>query len=523
MRLTQEVAISIAVLVVAHLGSVVCGGVYAEDAEKSRPPASSEPDVFRIDGQPETSSDVSDSDPEGISGSRQLLDLLGIDQSQFDRLTDGVVWQEGEDEILLKIIYRFPRFRSTEIEAWARDDLSQAELAEDPESHRGEIFSLSGAVVSADRIEPIPEIVRRFELRHYYRCRFMIDGRQPVVVFAADIPDSWKLGEPIEEPSSARGIFLKLGEEQGGQPVPYFVAPRIAWHPADGLGDLGMDVGLLDDLKPPGSDDGQPPAADADRRKLNDLRLTQRNRECFYQMLAAAGRAEPGELILEATGRLKASGLDQFSVVPLFNDPTGQHGRLAVVSGTAREVIRIRVEDEDVQARFGIDHYYQVFVFTDDSQGNPLVFCVRELPEGMPTGSGTKFGEYVTVAGFFFNTWAYQSRKPPDPTNSQSQWQLAPLLIGRDLVWHQRPQSAADPTAGLIAGGVFVLVVLAVWVALWRYSRGDRQFHETTIARQREDLSGVSLDKLDLDAAGPPDFSGLDSTGPSDDDGKPDQ
>ena len=421
----------------------------------------------------------------GPSGPRELLHLFGIDQSHFDHVADGVPWRESENELLLKIVFRLPRFRLTEIEGWARDDLEPAELAEDPEAYRGEIFRLFGRVISLTAVEPPPEVVQLFELSRYYRCEFLLDGQQSAVVFARTVPQAWKTDEPIDESAGALGMFLKVGSEDLNRPQPYFVASRIAWHPPTRLGKLGMDVGLFDDLK-----------------KRKDRRLTADNRECFYQMLAAAGRAKPGQLLQEANEQLRHSGDESFSVVPLFNQPAEQHGRLVALSGTAREVSRIRVEDEDIQTRFGIDHYYQLFLFTDDSQGNPLVFCVRELPPEMPTGKGPQFGEHVTVAGFFFNTWAYRSR--------QQTGQLAPLLIGRQPVWQPRQGVSSNPVVGVIAGAVFVLLLLGIWLAMWRYSRGDKRFHDQTLAKQLASDSDVSLDELGLDADGTPDFSGLD-------------
>ncbi len=434
---------------------------------------------------------VEAAEPQGqVSGPRDLLDLLGVDQSHFDLLTDAAPWQEGENETLLKIMYRLDRnFPLADVESWSLGAPEPARLAENPGKYRGEIFRLAGHVAAVEVLRPVPEAARRFELGEYYRCRFLLgDARQPAIVFARTVPDAWKRGEPLNARAGAFGLFLKLGSESPDEPLPIFVTSRVAWYPATLLGDLGMDVGLLDDLRPG--------------------RLTSRNRECFYQMLAAVGRAEPGQLLAEAANRLERTGKKRFSVVPLFNDPLAQQGRLVLLSGTARQVIRIRVGDEDIVSRFGIDHYYQVFLFTEDSQGNPLVFCVRDLPDGMPRGENPQFAESVTAAGFFFSKWAYRSRELGDGPTSQAGRQ-APLLIGRSLLWHPRSQPASSPFLGAIAAGLFVLALLGVWFALWRYSRSDRQFYEKTIAGRLAPDSAVSLDRIAAGADRTPDFSGL--------------
>ena len=102
--------------------------------------------------------------------------------------------------------------------------------------------------------------------------------------------------------------------------------------------------------------------------------------------------------------------------MPLFND-AGQPARAAggiAGHGAADRRDPPRPGDQDIVARFGIDHYYQVSLFTDDSQGNPLTFCVRELPEGMPYGNLPRYGETVRIAGFFFKTWSYSVSKIAD-------------------------------------------------------------------------------------------------------------
>lgn len=463
--------------------------------------------------------------PPVISGPRDLFDLQGIDQSHFDLLTDGTPWQEGENETLLKIMYRLHRnFRPMDVESWCLGEARPAELARDPDAHRGEIFRLAGRVVSLEVCRPVPEVAERFELDAYYRCGFLLgEEAHHVVLCTQTIPDAWRAQPPTGARAGALGVFLKLAGDDPARPSPVFVASRVAWYPNNRLGDLGFDWGLFDDLRPrAAAEDELSPTEGPKPGDPEDYRLTGRNRECFYQMLAAVGRTGPGELRAEAAERLARAGGERFSVAPLFNEPGKQHGQLVVLSGTAREVVPVRVGDADVAARFGIDRYYQVFLFTEDSRSergvpgrNPLVFCVRELPEGMPRGEGPGFGEHVTVAGFFFNRWAYRNRRSGDDVAAREEWQLAPLLIGRDLVWHAPKKPASNPYIGAIAGVLFVLVLFGVWLALWRYGRGDRRFHERTIARKYAPAPGASLDALGLDADASPDFSGRDQAADS--------
>lgn len=435
-----------------------------------------------------------------VTGPRDLLHRHGVDESQFNKLIDGQPVGDDERETLLRILFWANQFRTADVERWARDQLNLAELVKQPETGRVEFFRLVGRVARVEACRPWPEVVRRFDLKQYYRCEFILANRQqPAVIFTANVPRQWQKGGAIDQPSSALGLWLKFASRDTDRPTPVFVAPRVAWHPETLLGNLGMDVGLLDNVK-------------------NKRRLTGRESECFYQMLAAVGRGKSRQLLRKADQELKRSGRQTFSVVPLFNEDDQQHGRLVALSGRARRVVRIRVEDPDVVTRFGIDHFYNLFVFTKDSQDNPVVFCVRRLPEGMPTGDGPEYSEAVRVAGFFMKTWAYPvafPRNGPEPQGGRdARQQVAPLLIGKEPIWYPREPPAASTTAGAIAGGLFLLALLGIWLALWRFGRGDRQFQKQTLAKALSVDSTTSLDEIGLSADRAPDFSGLDGQDP---------
>jgi len=438
-----------------------------------------------------------------ITGPRDLLSLLGIDESFFDHLLDGGPIEGGEKETLRKVIFRLPDFSLLDLSRWARAIPDPDKLAAESESLRGEVFRLAGRLVSVEVREMIPELVDRYEFDRYYRCEVRLsETRQPAVVFTRHLPKAWEEADPMDERISAYGLLLKLaGDEQ--QPTPVFAAPRLGWHPDTLLGNLGMDVGLLDEVR-------------------NRTGLTGHDREAFYQMLAAVARAEPGRLLDDARSELAKAGEDgkrvddegveHFSVVPLFNEADAQRGRLMKLSGVARRVLRVPVADPDIIERFGIREYYNVYLFTDDSQDNPVVFCVSQLPPGMPTGDGPDYGEFVEVAGFFFKTWGYRvptTAFGPDSPGVERRMQLAPLLIGRQPVWVESQGPIENALIGAIAGGLFVVTLTCIWLALWAYGRGDKRFREQTLSKSYAMDSGISLNEIGLDADGTPDFSGL--------------
>ena len=63
-----------------------------------------------------------------------------------------------------------------------------------------------------------------------------------------------------------------------------------------------------------------------------------------------------------------------------------------------------------------------------------------------------------------------------------------------------------NPRLGMIAGGLFVLAMLGIWLALWRYNRADRQFREKVIAKRYALDEGTSLDDLQIDVHTEPDL-----------------
>jgi hypothetical protein len=157
----------------------------------------------------------------------------------------------------------------------------------------------------------------------------------------------------------------------------------------------------------------------------------------------------------------------------------------------------------DVARRFGINHYYEIDVFTDDSQNNPVVFCARELPPGFPTGDGLH--EPVRIAGFFFKSWSFRSHRAEmaeardkSPQDADLR-QFAPLVIGRAPIWIESENPKAGAYTGYYATAAFVLLLGVVWAAgLW-LARGDRRYIESTLAKHFSLPEGESLNDLDLD------------------------
>lgn len=511
------------------------------------------------DGGAETS--AGDEAQTAREGARELLELAGIDASHFRMIRDNEPLVVDEREVLLKILYRVRKFGLLSIARWTQPEFEWSELAGEPEKHRAEMFQLTGRVRKVTESQPPPEVVARYGMDRYYLCEMEVGAaRRPAVVITTRIPAAWPVGARIDERASAAGLFFKAGGEADATRKLVFLARRVAWHPdriqeeapatnlgMTMLGDLGMDVGLLENVE--------------DRSEIDD-----EEREAFYQLLWAVERADTAQLVRqgrqkldrlaktwrrksqeqtrriaqlrteikrrvaakqptgELPAQLKQTRIDEAlvrrslaraeegasSVFPLFNRPGQQRGRLVVLEGNARRAVKIVVgsgdANSDILARYGIDHYYEIELFTSDSENNPLVFCVRELPPGFPTGEDINEG--VRLAGFFFKTWAFHTQGGADgPVRRRH---LAPLLIARAPIWIQPPPAASGTIYGAIAAGLFVAAALGIWIGLWRLGRGDQAFRRRALAPRRAVAEGESLDQLGLEADDKPDFSHLD-------------
>ena len=450
-----------------------------------------------------------------LQHAREQLKLFGIDESHL-RLFQDDQPLETSNETLIKILFRFPKMGLDDLQRWTREDVKWSEVNENPNQFRADVFHLRGRVQSVTEQTLLPEAAELFQYTHYYLVRMELEDRSEVVTICTrNIPSAWLQGKVTSHRASARALFLQVGEPLEGQTELYFAAPRIAWHPDAHdplarpqdplLGELGVDVGLVDSIpnfKPLGSAD----------------------REIFYQFLAAADQADK-----QATFRDDDQSLQLTS---LLADPKPQIGKVMTLRGAARRITYVVVNDKDIQARFGINGYYQIDGFlplgdrvirlvksADDEEAPefrdvyPCTLCVLRLPAELQqiadritqTDSQMELlNEEITVKGFFFKLWVYRSEFMS--SFEQGQRQPAPMFIAAEP---QLVEFGQNPFAGLIGGGLFLVALGIVWFGIWRYSRGDNQFEQDTLRRNRKSLEGKSLNDMGIESQDGPDFSNL--------------
>jgi hypothetical protein len=474
------------------------------------------------------------------SSAREMLALAGWDAERFARFIDDRSINDDERSELLELLLRVRSFDAASIDGWSRSGANIPEAWDEPRAHKGNMLRLDGRVIALQRHELSARDAERLELPAYFTCEIALAGHPgTATVIASHVPNIWLESKTLNEPASASAVFVKriaLAEETtdgtaNDDPTMLFVAKRIAWHPQTVdyprtslgkslLGRLGVDVGLFDAVRSRGA-------------------IQAAEREPFYQILGAMARIDAGQLIRAAQGNLKPTrdrwekelisstpaarralahevvrraDEGHYSVAPLFNAPEEHIGELAVYDGVARRVVRVDVgtrpdgQASDVAHRFGFREYYEMEIFTDDSQNYPLVFCVRELPPGFPTGGSLEVP--VRVAGFFFKDWLYTTRgtrneDARDVDASAPRSQFAPLLIGRGPVILQTATPDTQVTQWIFAG-MFVLALAGVWTAAWWFARDHRKAAARARAANLSLPPGQSLNDLNILAANEP-------------------
>jgi hypothetical protein len=421
--------------------------------------------------------------PTGIATASELFELFGMDEDFFKVFVDGESWNETHDDPLARVLVRLAQVKPLDIARWTVRSFKSSDVANHPDTFSRQFLYLDGRVRRVTRIKASLEMQERYDLEKYYRCEILLkDQELPAIVFAANVPEQWKLDAQISESISALALFLKRGpEDKSRKRTLYFAADRVAWHPDTLLGENGMDYGLFDTVQ-------------------HERAITDSERECFYQLLAAAGRA-PAEAMTsssddaaDATSRL----------VSLMAGPQTHEGELHSFRGVARRAVKIHVNDPGTIARFGFDHYFEVVVFVEldgyqtiagkKVTNHPVVFCVRRLPADMPTGEN--IAELVRASGFMFKKWTYMTQLTGEKGIGLRV--TSPLLIGKAAVWEQREQAQWRPDP--MVGGLIIAALTCMGLVAWWYSRRERRIHDAVVARRHALSESAPLDNLEFNS-----------------------
>lgn len=267
-------------------------------------------------------------------------------------------------------------------------------------------------------------------------------GGQVAIVFPNDI-------EPPEPGDRIRvaGLFLKITELPDGDSQSPATAALIASPAFEG-----------EDQSTSGLPD--PSLWSVIAHRTLGVRSTESG--LYYRLLSDAASADPAKLRKSASEHLAARrranpALDKGEAFPIFVDlfknPEAYEGQVVTLNGYAREIRKYPAAENAV----GLENLYEVWLFTDDSQGNPAVIVAASAPENVPLGEDLQVP--VRATGYFFKIYGYEAR---DTTR------VAPMILAGRLEVLPEPEIQGPPWWLLaLLGGI--LLALIVWLVVSYY------------------------------------------------------
>ena len=446
---------------------------------------------------------------------REILADVGIKAEQLRDIyhVESPLEETDTRTLILRLLYRLARMPQRNLEYWAQKNERPENALWNGATPIGDVFALRGVLREINAFTLNDADQMKFGKKQVFRCQLSLPssaGTRPAILYTSTVPIRLPLDEPVDAACGALAIFAGNDDATGN---PLFIADRLAWYPDSLLGDLKMDVSLLENVE-------------------NSKPLRGEEYEAFYQMLAAARRSAADELPRRAynqlryeTGELQAAlmKLENNAVpltedeqlekkvletrldymrknashpfVPLVEHPDRFNGELIMLRGTAYRIVKVRVTEPEIRKRLGINHYFQIdmrvnlehkvkLITSRTAEGesakireekivtqHPATFCALSLPPGMPTGDHLL--EPIRVAGFYFKNWQYQTAQMRD---DQAAERVAPMLIGREPVWDVRKRSELEKYGGVIVGMLFLLVLAGIWGIVWWTGRSDIAF-----------------------------------------------
>ena len=143
------------------------------------------------------------------------------------------------------------------------------------------------------------------------------------------------------------------------------------------------------------------------------------------------------------------------------------YGQLVTLRGRVRRLISYPAG----QNPYGLDTLYEAWLYTDDSQGHPVVIVCSTIPEDIPRGAEVLI-DFVSVTGYLFKMYAYEAQDEP---------LYAPLILAQRLEW-RGPRSSSAPRipTSVAYGGTAVGGLTIVFIAWW-ITRRDRRFRKSKL------------------------------------------
>jgi hypothetical protein len=465
--------------------------------------------------------------------SESLLLNAGLDE---DDLAIFENWngklREGQGDVVARLLFRLQQPGGAAVAI----DGSQIDLSADSGGTSnpkvGQPAFAEGRVVSVTPVDlpkPTRMVLDQVQLT---RCAVELANGKQAAVLSLRVPNAWRERSPTypyNEPVKLHGVVIgsvEMAEERR----PLVLTDRLEWYPeadvSDGVAWLvqrGFDAALFDEVgharpfaKPHEGLEARAfydclatvaesnPAeiaqrvrarlpAVAESAELVAKSAANKRRELNAELQATSDTEKKRQLQSELRDLRRQQGIAArvaeradrgvSSVWPMFLEPERNTGEFFLIAGTARRAIRIAAADsapDDLAPAVsglgqstGLKEYYEVDVFTTDSQNQPVICCVARLPEGFPTGEVIR--EPVRVAGVFFKTWAYTRRAGATGAmeNPMPARLAPPVVLAAAPEWLRVVE--APRSDGSWWGGMAIVGLIAMaWIILARVARRDR-------------------------------------------------
>ncbi|MBR0226417.1 MAG: hypothetical protein IJL92_10205 [Thermoguttaceae bacterium] len=351
----------------------------------------------------------------------------------------------------------------------------------------GDVETIQGVLSSVAPIALNPAEEERLGAENIYRATITLDDKTNAAIYLVKPPTFQapaSFFDRTRDPANASGVGERVdalgvgfGSEASGDNA--FLATRLRWRPDDApLGRLDVDLAAFETVRVYPHDALKNARSKEEQREIaRALRWTTADRRPFYGSIAAFNRKDA----------INFDSRPSASVVALFNEPENLQGAHVRLHGWVRRVNMILVTDTEIKAETGLDRYYQLFLFSNDSQGWPVVLCVPELPEGLETGGGDDYRRELDFDGFFYKTWAYKPEgdlsnlvngesEKDDDVESVNRWTRAPVLVGRIVRVEPEARESSAPWSPTELFLSFAILACA-WIVLRRLAR-DRRISE---------------------------------------------
>jgi hypothetical protein len=160
----------------------------------------------------------------------------------------------------------------------------------------------------------------------------------------------------------------------------------------------------------------------------------------WFNLLHVLDESDAESLTKASTGKV--------GFVQLYEQMDVYRGELITVRGVVKRAFDVQAVKND----FGIEKYYQLWLFPEGGPISPIVIYALELPPEFPL-SRTKgdavanITENVTLTGFAFKNWVY---------GTEQRIESAPLLLAKSFLWHRPVVVEEQPVSFFWIGAVVV-------------------------------------------------------------------